>query len=194
MKSLQSQFTSDSARSPARWGSTRSAHTVWSLLAAWGVVVMLTFPQAAYAQWNEVSKARNGDMWMVDASTARRVGDSARVWVLINHPMPVTNPPPYSYSGVRSMRALVQLDCREQRARRLEASFFSQPGAEGRLLGSSENEDWINVPPDTPDSDLLKIACELPDQATAAPPAPPAAAPGATPAARANPAPPARRP
>jgi len=133
----------------------------------------------AQAQWNEVSKARNGDVWLMETGTARRVGDAARVWVLINHPLPITHPAPYSHSGVRSFRALVQIDCKEQRARRLEASFFSQAGGDGRLLGTSENDDWFNVPPDTPDADLMKAACELPDQAPPAPPPAPTPAPTA---------------
>ena len=141
---------------------------------------------SAQAQWNEVSKARNGDTWAMEAGTAKRVGDSARVWVLINHPLPITNPAPYAYSGVRSFRALVQIDCKEQRARRLEASYFSQPNGDGRLVGTSENDDWFNVPPDTPDADLMKAACELPDQAPAAPATPAGAAPAA-PAAPARP-------
>lgn len=148
------------------------------------LALMETDPSWAQAQWNEVSKARNGDTWAMEAGTAKRMGDSARVWVLINHPLPITNPAPYAYSGVRSFRALVQVDCKEQRARRLEASYFSQPNGDGRLLGTSENDDWFNVPPDTPDADLMKAACELPDQTPAAP-APPA---GAAPAAPAAPA------
>jgi hypothetical protein len=140
-------------------------------------------PASAQAQWNEVSKARNGDVWAMEAGTARRAGDSARVWVLINHPLPITNPAPYAFSGVRSFRALVQIDCKEQRARRLEASYFSQPNGDGRLLGTSENDDWFNVPPDTPDADLMKAACDLPDQA----PVPPATPAGAAPAAPARP-------
>ncbi len=160
---------------------------------------------SAQAQWNEVSKARNGDVWMMETGTARRAGDLARVWVLVNHPLPITNPAPYAYSGVRSFRALVQIDCKDQRARRLEASYFSQTGGDGRLLGTSENDDWFNVPPDTPDADLLKAACELPDQAPATPaagagagntPAAAAAAPpaGNAPAAGAAPRPPGARP
>ena len=136
-------------------------------------------PASAQAQWNEVSKARNGDVWAMEAGTARRAGDSARVWVLINHPLPITNPAPYAYSGVRSFRALVQIDCKEQRARRLEASYFSQPNGDGRLLGTSENDDWFNVPPDTPDADLMKAACDLPDQAPVPPTTPAGAAPAA---------------
>jgi len=141
---------------------------------------------SAQAQWNEVSKARNGDTWAMETGTARRVGDGARVWVLINHPLPITNPAPYAYSGVRSFRALVQIDCKEQRARRLEASYFSQPNGDGRLLGTSENDDWFNVPPDTPDADLMKAACELPDQAPATPAG--AAPAGGAPTAPAAPA------
>ena len=147
----------------------------------------------AQAQWNEVSKAKNGDVWLMETGTARRVGDGARVWVLITHPLPITHPAPYSHSGVRSFRALVQIDCKEQRARRLEASFFSQAGGEGRLLGTSENDDWFNVPPDTPDADLMKAACELPDQTPAAAPPPPAPA-AATPAGAAAPRPAPPRP
>ena len=159
---------------------------------------------SAQAQWNEVSKARNGDIWMMETGTARRTGDLARVWVLVNHPLPITNPAPYSHSGVRSFRALVQIDCKDQRARRLEASYFSQTGGDGKLLGTSENDDWFNVPPDTPDADLLKAACELPDQGPATPasgaaagPAPAAAtaAPARnTPAAGAAPRAPGARP
>lgn len=149
----------------------------------WLAIAIASGPCCAQAQWNEVSKARNGDVWTMETGTARRVGDGARVWVLVTHPLPITHPAPYSHSGVRSFRALVQIDCKDQRARRLEASFFSQPGGEGRLLGTSENDDWFNVPPDTPDADLMKAACELPDQAPAAaappPPTPPARAPGA---------------
>ncbi len=139
----------------------------------------LAISPAALAQWNEVAKARNGDVWLMDAATARRTGNLVRAWVLINHPMPITNPPPYALSGVRSTRAIVQIDCRDQRARRLEASFFSLSGGDGRLLGTSDGDDWFNVPPDTPDSELLKIACDLPDQAPP-PETPPAATPAAT--------------
>ena len=156
---------------------------------AWGLALptlLASAPSWAQAQWSEVSKARNGDVWTMETGTARRIGDNARVWVLINHPLPITNPAPYAYSGVRSFRALVQVDCKEQRARRLEASYFSQPNGDGRLLGTSENDDWFNVPPDTPDADLMKAACELPDQAPAAP-APPAGAAPATPATPARP-------
>jgi hypothetical protein len=150
----------------------------------WLAIALISGSGFAQAQWNEVSKAKNGDVWKMETGTARRAGDSARVWVMITHPLPITYPAPYSHSGVRSFRTLVQFDCKEQRARRLEASYFSQPNGEGRVLGTSENDDWFNVPPDTPDADLMRAACELPDQApaAAAPPTPPPAPAGTAPA------------
>lgn len=133
-----------------------------------------------WAQWSEFTKARNGDVYLIEQSSIQRVGDTARVWVLVNHPRAVTNPPPYSYSAVHSYRALMLFDCKGLRARRLEASFFSQPSAEGRLMGTFDTDDWYNVPPETPDNELMKSACEQPptDQ-SGAPPAAATAAPTA---------------
>lgn len=159
---------------------TGSAWARWLLLSA-----VLATPTMSYAQWNEVSKARNGDVWMMDTATAIRMGDLARVWVLINHPKPITDPQPYALSGVHSTRTLIQVDCKQQRARRLESSFFSRGDGNGRLLGHHDSDDWMNIPPDTPESGLQKAACELPDQAPPAPaaaPTPPAAAPATAPA------------
>lgn len=178
-----------------RLSASRARRVRLALLAPLLTAASFVFFSDANAQWSEVAKARNGDVWMMDTATARRAGDSARIWVLINHPMPITNPPPYSLSGVRSTRALMQIDCRDKRARRLEASFFSAVGGDGRLLGNNETDDWFNVPPDTPDSELLRVACELADQAPPAAATPPATAPAAAPARPpAAPAAPARRP
>ena len=180
-------LTSGCARAETAHRESAGRNPRRALLSA-ALMMGALLPLSASAQWTEVTKARNGDVWLMDSGTAKRIGDSARVWVLINHPQPVTNPAPYALSGVRSLRALVQIDCKDQRARKLEASYFSQSGSDGRLLGTSDGDDWFNVPPDTPDSDLLKLACELPDQAPTAPAAPASPAPAAAAPAAPRPA------
>lgn len=64
-------------------------------------------------------------------------------------------------AGFRSMRALIEVDCRQGRTRTRQRSAFSEPNMQGALLPGASNipEEWSYPEPDTMQEAQYQFVC-----------------------------------
>jgi hypothetical protein len=117
--------------------------------------------------------------YYLDAETVRSDGSKRRVWRLFDLKQ--------ERDGVRSGKALIEIDCRRGTYRYLKTMYYSEPMGTGKYVGGRGQHTREHIAPGTMISQLATRVCE--------PAAQRAAAPGARPAALANaPAPVAAQP
>jgi len=104
------------------------------------------------AEWVKLGETEAA-VHYVDAAAIRRDGDLRRVWAMQD--MRDASP-----DGVRSIRALQEYDCAQDRFRYLSVSAHSRPMAGGQVLAAHDLVDeWTGRPPGTRPSAIEKIVC-----------------------------------
>jgi len=107
----------------------------------------------AWAEWVKVGRT-HAAVHYVDPATVSRDGNLRRVWALQD--MFET-----SDEGVRSIRALQEYDCADERFRYLSVAAHSRPMARGVVLEEYELRDaWSAPPAGTKASAIGKMVCE----------------------------------
>jgi hypothetical protein len=87
---------------------------------------LLLFCLNCHAQWTQFMEMDDG-IWYVDNST-RTSEAQPRVWILFDHRTPV------GAFGVRSVKTLVQTDCKEGWLREISLVVFNDQMAKGSIL------------------------------------------------------------
>ncbi len=116
-------------------------------------LVMVAVSGGAWAQWVEVSANERGTVFYVDPTTIKQNGNLRRYWML-------TNLAKADKDGDLSYRALAEVDCKEERTRRLQEDYFRAPMASGQGSGGlSSPTEWRYVAPGTSGESLMKFVC-----------------------------------
>ena len=107
----------------------------------------------AMAEWVKIGTS-NLAVHYIDPSTVRKDGNLRQVWLMQD--MVETDP-----DGVRSVRALQELNCANGRYRYLSVTAYSGPMAGGHVVVEHGMRDgWGVGPPRGYRSVVAKIACE----------------------------------
>ena len=105
------------------------------------------------AEWVKVGRT-DAAVHYVDPATLQKDGSLRLVWAMQD--MVETSP-----EGVRSIRALQEYDCAEERFRYLSVAAHSGPMARGEVLAEHELRDaWSAQPAGMKASAIGKIVCE----------------------------------
>ena len=112
---------------------------------------------SAAAEWLEAGSNEIGAIYYADSATIRRAGNRVKMWNLVDYKTARV-----SFGGMpyMSMKAHVEYDCKEERARTLYYSNHS--GNMGRRKSVFSDDDptkWRPVPRGTVQEDLWEIAC-----------------------------------
>lgn len=108
---------------------------------------------SAEAEWTKVHQNEEAVSY-VDPPTIRSEGEFRRVWRLQD----LRKPGP---KGERSIRALMQVDCKEERQRIVTFTFHSGPMATGKqLVHHDASGGWDYVAPNTSASAVLRFVCD----------------------------------
>lgn len=104
------------------------------------------------AEWVKVGRTDTA-VHYVDPATVRMHGDLRRVWAM-------QDMVEASAEGVRSIRALQEYDCAEQRLRYLSIAAHSGPMAGGEILAMHQLRDtWSSGPEGRNSTAIEKIVC-----------------------------------
>jgi len=95
--------------------------------------------------------------YYLDPETIRVEGVHRRVWRLFDYKAPQA-------SGVRSGKALIEIDCRADTYRYLRTMYYSEPQGRGKLLGGARERPREHIAPGTLVAQLAKAACQAPAQ------------------------------
>lgn len=104
----------------------------------------------AWADWVKHDALGELATFYHDPTTIKRKADIVQVWVYTELGAQL--------EGVRSSRALHEVDCKELRRRTLRRTSFSGPMMSGEIVGEHSTGIWN----DAPDTALLKIICPAP--------------------------------
>jgi len=113
---------------------------------------MFAASTAQAAQWQmfmPAGQAPNRTAWFIDRSSVRLVGGDKRAWFQMINETPDTK-------RIKSMKALIELDCAGKRSRFIAIEMFGEKG----LLGQKETPaDWSYSAPDSPIETLSQTVC-----------------------------------
>ena len=91
--------------------------------------------------------------FFMDKTTLKRKADTVQVWELVNMEK-------VDGEGVRSIRFLVEYDCKGKRSRGLDMLTYTEPmgGKQIQQLGP-DPDGWEALPPDSIFSQRMQLAC-----------------------------------
>jgi hypothetical protein len=114
--------------------------------------LLLALP--AHAEWTKVPGPERGAVY-VDLATIKVQGSDSnqrRAWFLFDLPKPL--------KGVRSIKALMDLDCENVTTRQVVATHFGGQMAEGKVLKEDRGMYGVDyIAPDDFMADVLKYVC-----------------------------------
>ena len=115
------------------------------------ILMFLTSP--ACAEWVKIGTS-NTAVHYIDPGTVRNDGNLRQVWLMQDMVEADTD-------GVRSVRALQELNCADGRYRYLSVTAYSGPMAGGRVVVEHGMRDgWSVLPPMLFRSAVAKLVCE----------------------------------
>jgi len=118
------------------------------------IVLSLLVSVPSWAKWTYYSEHEDAKFYM-DISTIRKELNIRKVWTISNYKEKTK-------LGVLSVRARMEFDCKNERYKMLSVSTHSEPMASGETLQSVvPSSEYREIPPDTPNSDLLGILCSI---------------------------------
>lgn len=118
------------------------------LLAAVASAAVASLP--ARGAWTLLDKYGDASQ-AADFSTLRINGSLRRVWIRYDYK---------EQSGSQSMKVYHELDCKEERGRRLHIVMYSGSQATGQVVGTvSEPSGWTFIAPDTFGRSMLESIC-----------------------------------
>lgn len=117
------------------------------------ILLLAAMSNGAWAEWIFISESIGDDKSYIDPQTIKRDGDFRRAWVVTDYKAKRKN-------GVRSFRALTEVDCKEGRLRILSYTAHSGPMATGGVMGTGKPKpQWAKITPGTLGSNLHKYVC-----------------------------------
>jgi hypothetical protein len=120
------------------------------------MLLALTAPMAAQAEWQRVTTTDSGIIY-VDDGTIKRNGPIRSFWSLLDY-----RTPQKAQRGAFfvSTRTHMEMDCRKEMVHILQFSMHSGPMLTGEIIDSQGvMREWQTIPPDTPLVSLFKFVC-----------------------------------
>jgi len=115
------------------------------------LVMLIASP--AWAEWVEVTRGSNENVFYIDPATIRKEGNRRKVWG-------ITDLKKAGFSGELSRKYRKEFDCKEERVRILNISAYSKSmGAGDVLVIDNGIGEWQEIAPETVDETLLKRVC-----------------------------------
>jgi hypothetical protein len=104
------------------------------------------------AEWLKVGET-DAAVHYIDTATIRKDGNLRRVWT-------VQDMKDGDRTGIRSIRALEEYDCKQERFRYLSLTAHAAPMAGGQVIAAQALDDnWTGRPPGTNPSVIERIVC-----------------------------------
>ncbi len=125
-------------------------------IAVAAMLLALTAPMAAHAEWQRVTTTDSGIIY-VDDGTIKRNGPIRSFWSLLDY-----RTPQKAQRGAYfvSTRTHMEMDCRKEMVHILQFSMHSGPMLTGEIVDSQGvMREWQTIPPDTPLVSLFKFVC-----------------------------------
>jgi hypothetical protein len=120
------------------------------------MLLVLTAPLTANAEWQKVTTTDSGIIY-VDDGTIKRNGPIRSFWSLLDY-----RTPQKAQRGAYfvSTRTHMEMDCRKEMVHILQFSMHSGPMLTGEIVDSQGvMREWQTIPPDTPLVSLFKFVC-----------------------------------
>ena len=108
------------------------------------------------AEWKVIDSQPSRSIY-ADFDSIRRIGDTARIWVLVNY----TTPQSGKGKKYRSVTNLTEVDCNQERVRLLQGTIFSGKMGGGEIVTSDNSaSNWEYVQPGSLNELQRSIACK----------------------------------
>lgn len=118
------------------------------------LILLAALSTGTWAEWVFISESIGDDRSYIDAQIIKKDGNFRRAWVVTDYKVKRKN-------GVRSFRALTEVDCKGKRLRILSYSSHSEPMATGGVMGTGKPKpQWAKITPGTLGSNMLKYVCK----------------------------------
>ena len=115
--------------------------------------LLLLISSSVWAKWELVGFDVEENIYYVDLSTKRVVNNFPRVWSLVSYPKVMLN--------FMSYRYLLEIDCKEERARVLSGTWFSEATALGKIVNSHDSSSpWSYIAPDSMNTKFMNLLCK----------------------------------
>ena len=119
----------------------------------------MAFSCSVWAEWEQVSVGSSATTY-ADPATMKREGNRRRIWIVrdLNKIEYLMSSPD---KGFLSIQNLMEIDCKEDKLRSLQLTFFRLGMANGEAILSFPVEDgnWSYIAPNTVDRGVLEYAC-----------------------------------
>lgn len=103
--------------------------------------------------WELVTQSTTGTKTFVAPNSIRRDGHLRRFWKLFDYA-------PSQTDGIQSQRIFEEIDCREERGRRIEVTGFSGSMLTGSITGTwRDGEAWVRIAPGTVGANTMRYVC-----------------------------------
>jgi len=111
---------------------------------------LMILATSTWAEWKKFHANEESTSY-IDYATVKSNGAMRKVWI-------IGNMKEAESSGVKSWRAMTELDCVEERFRLRLATGFKREFAKGEILLSNNSvSNWSEIPPQSNQATLLKI-------------------------------------
>ena len=121
---------------------------------SWLATAALLWMATHAAAWVAVGESESTSYYL-DPDSIRAEGAHRRVWRMFDYKEPQA-------SGVRSGKALIEIDCEADTYRYLRTMYYSEPQGQGKLLGGARERHSEHIVPGTLIAQLAKSACAAP--------------------------------
>lgn len=115
----------------------------------------------AFADWTRVSYNDDSSIY-IDKSLTKRSGEQVSVWQLFNFPMGASSPD--KKLNYKSSKTLESIDCKANRSKTVEFSWYSEGMAQGRRVYFDTGHDypWVAIESGSLQSAVKKLVCQNP--------------------------------
>jgi hypothetical protein len=112
----------------------------------------------ASAEWVSIGSSAGEETVYVDPETVRRRGELVEVWVLFDHKLAKQLSGTKSY--YLSSRDLQEYNCKKERYRFLDTTWFSDNMGKGASIKESGESAWRPIPPNSVGRALMELVCK----------------------------------
>ena len=124
------------------------------ILARLCALLAVFFVAVPAGAWVAVGESESTS-YFLDPDSIRVEGPHRRVWRMFDYKEPQA-------SGVRSGKALIEIDCQADTYRYLRTMYYSQAQGRGKVLGGAHERHKEHIVPGTMIAQLAKAACVAP--------------------------------
>lgn len=112
----------------------------------------------ALGEWVYVNESEDGRVFFIDNKSIKKEGAIRRYWVLVNTTAQAPGP-----DGVMSVKAVNEIDCKKEKIRVLQESWWSKNDAKGENLTPNPynlDQSWAFIAPDSAVVQQMILLCK----------------------------------